>query len=77
MGANGLGAGRVVGVSHGRRIDANRSNLAGTLFKWLRVSEERRLLNDLDDRMLRDIGVERGDAEQEARRPFWDLPHRR
>ena len=25
----------------------------------------------LDDRMLKDIGITRGEAEREARRPFW------
>jgi len=31
----------------------------------------RRLLLDLDDQMLRDIGVTRAEAEFEAGKPFW------
>lgn len=41
------------------------------------VTSERRRLRDLSDRDLRDIGLTRGDAEREARRGFWDLPHGR
>jgi uncharacterized protein YjiS (DUF1127 family) len=42
------------------------------LLYWHDVSRERRALLELDDRMLRDIGITRADAEQEAGRPFWD-----
>ncbi len=30
-------------------------------------------LRDLDDRMLKDIGVSRLDIEREVRRSFWDI----
>ena len=40
----------------------------------LAVARERRELLDLDPRALRDIGIDRLDAIQEARRSFWDLP---
>lgn len=43
----------------------------------LQVADERRRLASLDDRLLRDIGISRGDAEGEASRPFWDLPSQR
>jgi uncharacterized protein YjiS (DUF1127 family) len=42
------------------------------LLYWHDISRERRALLGLDDRMLRDIGITRADAEQEAGRPFWD-----
>jgi uncharacterized protein YjiS (DUF1127 family) len=42
------------------------------LLYWHDVSRQRRALLELDDRMLRDIGITRADAEHEARRPFWD-----
>ncbi|MBM3556749.1 MAG: DUF1127 domain-containing protein [Alphaproteobacteria bacterium] len=31
----------------------------------------RRLLAAMDDRMLRDIGLSRGNAQMEADKPFW------
>ena len=42
-----------------------------------RAVETRRLLGQLDDRMLRDIGISRLDALEEARRVPWDLGPRR
>lgn len=35
---------------------------------------QRRALARLDDRALDDIGVNRAQAEAEARRPVWDAP---
>ena len=32
---------------------------------------QRQALLDLDDRLLRDIGITREQAEREARKPFW------
>jgi uncharacterized protein YjiS (DUF1127 family) len=32
---------------------------------------QRRALLDLDDRLLRDIGITRRQAEEEARKPLW------
>ena len=34
---------------------------------------ERRALAALDDRMLRDIGISRADAERETSKPFWHI----
>jgi uncharacterized protein YjiS (DUF1127 family) len=33
--------------------------------------QQRRLLLELDDRMLADIGISRLQAIEEARKPFW------
>ena len=41
------------------------------------VAHERRTLAGLDDRLLRDIGVDRATAVEESRRDYWDLPARR
>jgi uncharacterized protein YjiS (DUF1127 family) len=45
------------------------------LIAWLRATaarwRERRILETLDDRTLRDIGISRSQALVEARKPFW------
>jgi uncharacterized protein YjiS (DUF1127 family) len=38
------------------------------------VQRQRARLATLDDRMLRDIGLTRAEAEAEATRPAWDVP---
>ncbi|GEM_PF-4563694 len=44
--------------------------------EMLKARATRRLLRDLDDRQLSDIGVGRGDALHESLRPMWDLTPR-
>jgi uncharacterized protein YjiS (DUF1127 family) len=41
------------------------------------VRRERRMLLRLDDRALKDMGFDRGEAYSEAHRPFWDIPNDR
>ena len=36
-------------------------------------SRQREDLKDLDDRMLRDVGITREDADLEVRRAYWDF----
>lgn len=43
------------------------------LDRMLSTARVRYDLRDLDDRMLKDIGVSRLDIEREIRRPFWDV----
>jgi uncharacterized protein YjiS (DUF1127 family) len=38
---------------------------------WFERSRQRRALADLDDRLLRDIGVTCTQARREAAKPFW------
>ena len=38
------------------------------------IDRERRGLRHLDDHLLRDIGLTREQAIEEAARPFWDAP---
>jgi uncharacterized protein YjiS (DUF1127 family) len=38
---------------------------------WRARSTQRRKLRSLDDRLLKDIGASRCDAEAEYRKPFW------
>lgn len=42
-----------------------------TVHKWRRRSREREELAQLDDRMLKDIGLTRVDAEFLSNKPFW------
>lgn len=50
------------------------NSAASMLRRWLELSRQRRVLAQLDERMLRDIGIDRLDAVRESRRPFWDDP---
>jgi uncharacterized protein YjiS (DUF1127 family) len=45
--------------------------LVALLREWLHRSRTRSTIRELDDRMLRDIGLTRGDALVEADKPFW------
>jgi uncharacterized protein YjiS (DUF1127 family) len=42
-----------------------------TLREWRRRARDRSQLAQLDDRMLRDIGLTRADAEFLSNKPFW------
>lgn len=44
---------------------------------WSTLRRERLDLAALDDRLLRDIGIDRTTALREAERPFWDGRERR
>ncbi len=41
------------------------------LVRWVEVHRQRCDLSQLDDRMLRDIGLSRADAQVEIEKPFW------
>ena len=56
-------------VGHPLQKALNR--IAATLREWRQRSYERAELAKLDDRMLRDIGVTRGDVWREINKPFW------
>ncbi len=38
---------------------------------WIGIRRQRRHLASLDDRLLRDIGLDRGRVERELAKPFW------
>lgn len=56
----------------GRRA---KSGVAGRMLtrwrEWRRRARDRAELAGLDDRMLKDIGLTRGDAEFLSNKPFW------
>lgn len=59
------------GIAHfGRRI----SRVLATIELALQVRRERRTLQSLDARTLKDLGFTRGDVHTEAGRALWDLP---
>ena len=49
-----------------------RPSLRTWLSVMVRTAQTRRLLAEIDGRMLSDIGVTRSDAQHEASRPAWD-----
>jgi uncharacterized protein YjiS (DUF1127 family) len=46
---------------------------ADTLLIWHERAQQRRHLGALNDHMLRDIGLTRGDVMAESSKPFWRL----
>ncbi len=44
---------------------------------WRQVSAQRTRLTELDDHILKDIGLSRADVEHEAGRYFWDYTSNR
>ncbi len=40
-------------------------------YRWQARAEQRLRLGEMEGRMLRDIGINRLEAEREARKPFW------
>lgn len=47
------------------------------LRRWRQLARERQQLARLSDMALKDLGLSRADALQEAERPFWDDPLRK
>lgn len=42
-----------------------------TFYTWQQRAAERQALDQVDERLLRDIGINRDAAAREARKPFW------
>ncbi len=61
-------------VSRRRGLRAVLSAIAIRIAAWNALRHQRRTLCQMDDHMLRDIGLTRSDALREARRPAWDVP---
>ena len=58
---------RTIGRSLRRALNVG----LATVQKWQQRSRDRAELRRLDYRMLRDIGVTRGDVWREINKPFW------
>ena len=61
-------------VARGRRAGRwGNALLRGTLLieRWIERHRQRRTLLELSDHVLKDIGIGRGEAEREGRKPFW------
>ena len=64
-------AGRI-GAGHFRgRVRVAALWAFATLLLWQRRASERRALAQLDDRILRDLGLSRAEVAGELRKPFW------
>ncbi|MBT25436.1 DUF1127 domain-containing protein [Thalassobius sp. S69A] len=59
-------------LSHAAR--ASRGSVLARLMGLLALRRQRAQLARLDDAALRDIGLTREEARQEASRPVWDSP---
>lgn len=46
------------------------------LLQRFSLRRSRRRLSELDDHLLRDVGITRTQAKTEAARPLWDAPDR-
>ena len=55
------------------RLEAGRfaAGILATTMVWLERGRSRRSLAQLDERMLKDLGLSRWDIQQEAEKPFW------
>lgn len=60
----------------GRKVQVGLvARVVDLLLTWSDRMRQRRHLAELDDRLLRDIGVSRADIEAEISRPFWRPEH--
>lgn len=57
-----------------RRLQSFAAVASARLLRWHELTRQRRALLALNERMLKDIGITRAEAEREARRPFWSDP---
>ena len=53
------------------RIEGFAASVSGAIKLWVRRSNERRLLGQMNQRMLNDIGLTVADVEKEAAKFFW------
>jgi uncharacterized protein YjiS (DUF1127 family) len=61
-------------TDHLRLTGSALTHLPARVLGLVALARSRRRLIDLDDHLLRDIGLDRADALAEAARPLWDAP---
>ena len=47
------------------------SRVLNALYRWQERIDERRELDRIDERLLKDAGISRADVMREASKPFW------
>lgn len=72
-----LGTATQAGFTHRGMVRPRARGAWTVLAAMVRARQTRRLLAEMDDRMLADIGLDRGQAHSEASRAPWDLAPRR
>ena len=61
-----------VWLDDGRRLVAKEANkIATILLTWQRRMAARYVMIEMEERILRDIGITREDVLREAQKPFW------
>ena len=50
------------------------TRLKSHVSRWMELHRQRRLLAQLSDEALHDLGLTRADVYSETERPFWDDP---
>ena len=65
------------GFSRPRAMSRRRESVVDRLALMLEVWRTRRILAEMDPRLLKDIGISRGEAQAEATRALWDIELRR
>lgn len=60
-----------MGFRLARRLGGFAATAFARLLRWHELARQRRALLALNERMLKDIGITRAEAEREASRPFW------
>jgi uncharacterized protein YjiS (DUF1127 family) len=68
---DGAAAYSVPRSSFSAKLSALLREAVATPHQWAQRRHERRALLQLDDHMLRDIGIDRFQVEEMAARPFW------
>jgi uncharacterized protein YjiS (DUF1127 family) len=63
----------VDGREFARTLQRFAASVFTTMFEWQDRARQRRRLSELDDRMLKDIGLTRADVHREVEKPFWML----